>query len=390
MTENTGRALIAISHFQQGWGGAPESMRLLARGLSDKLSIDALDEHGFYENCGRSELPNEPDPKQERDWSYDYFLIAGPWQNPLRLVSILRKLPNECRKIYLPRGGLCRVEFLAFRKALKAIPYFYLVERWLISICDSVVYSSHLERSETERALNVKSNTSFVIPDVVESVDDFLEVPKYLAPNQNQLINIALFGEVHPRKNIHIGIDAALIASKKRAHSSRIIVGGGVHQSGADYYAWLQSKYSDEVSKGLVQFVGAIAHSHRAAFLGDADVLLVPSAFESFGLTAVEGLNRQCQVVISKNCGVTEWIPASTPGLFVCDRPEAAELVEKIIEAFESTSQRVVPNGPAVGKAINAIALNEWHKLINASHDSAICSDLYPPKPALKIWRPSS
>ena len=66
--------------------------------------------------------------------------------------------------------------------------------------------------------------------------------------------------------------------------------------------------------KGLsskVLFSGFVRGAQKAKLLDRADIFVMPSLSEPFGLVAVEAAQRSTPVIISKNSGVAEVLPSS-------------------------------------------------------------------------------
>ncbi len=125
------RLLFLLKEFRQGWGGAPESVRVMANYLCQRgIEADVIDSGFICRDVGRLNLLPGGGELVERinveaTPGYDAILITGPWQNPLGLRRVLAKRRKDQPMYYLPRGGLARIEFAGRadrRKSLISLP----------------------------------------------------------------------------------------------------------------------------------------------------------------------------------------------------------------------------------------------------------------------------
>lgn len=62
-------------------------------------------------------------------------------------------------------------------------------------------------------------------------------------------------------------------------------------------------------------------------------VVVVPSKYETFGLTALEGLSQKCQVVLSHNTGAMEYL---SDVVFKIDPMDKSQMKDVVLNAYES------------------------------------------------------
>ncbi len=165
------RLLFLVQNFRQGWGGAPESARLMANFLAPRgVDCDVFDSGRICSDVGKLTVLPEPRsvfPKfsLKSTRSYDAILLMGPWQNPFHLWRVLAHRGKDQQLYYLPRGGLARIDF-ELRKSGKKKAYFLAVERRFLDASNGVIFSSLAERTETIPAVRGR-RPEYVIPDFV-------------------------------------------------------------------------------------------------------------------------------------------------------------------------------------------------------------------------------
>ena len=303
--------LCLVQNFRQGWGGAPESIRLFAQVLAEAgFSVDVCDLGRLHRAVERLEcLPEvgaESEPFEfEQVPAYRAILVVGPWQDPRLLRRILVARRETQPLIYLPRGGLAQIEFSRLRD-LKKWPYFYLFERRIIAQSTAVVYSSDKERSHTIAGA-MRHPRAVVIPDFFRASWSFQNHPA-AADHETR---IAFMAEISPRKGLLPMVDGFLryAASSDPSRRIRLTIGGLARKGSHSYFAKSKAAALRAPKHATIEFIGPVHHSERSAFYGQADIFAVPSLFESFGLTVLEGLAEGCAEIIGPDVGVLQFLP---------------------------------------------------------------------------------
>jgi D-inositol-3-phosphate glycosyltransferase len=86
-------------------------------------------------------------------------------------------------------------------------------------------------------------------------------------------------------------------------------------------------------------FVGAVAHERLPLYYSAADVTVMPSSYESFGLVAVESLACGTPVVATRVGGLTSIVHDGETGLLVPWR-DAGMFAERLRRVLEDTALR--------------------------------------------------
>lgn len=142
---------------------------------------------------------------------------------------------------------------------------------------------------------------------------------------------ILFVGRIEPLKGVDILINAAAMLESD-VDCSVLIVGGD--ESSAERVEELQGLAKDLGIAHRVAFVGAVDHDKLPLFYNAADVCVVPSHYESFGLVAVEAMACGVPVVASRVGGLTGTVKDGETGYLVpwlCPEPFAAR-IEMLLE----------------------------------------------------------
>ncbi|MBR7619228.1 glycosyltransferase family 4 protein [Phenylobacterium sp. 20VBR1] len=363
------RVLFVVQNFRQGWGGAPESVRLMAQQLLGRgVASDVFDAGFIRRDVGALEVLPEPTVLSEAfrlETTADYatILLTGPWQKAVAIRRLLARRRKGQPVYYLPRGGLGRVEFTRPRD-LKKIPYFFALERAFVHGATGVVYSSETERRHTIGPARRKTG-EHVIPDIVAPPR---EQPVGDA-NREGPVTFAFLAEVSPRKGLLPLVEGfRAFSADKPAGAVRLIVGGRPRPGSEAYLAEAETA----AAGAPVEFRGAIAHQHRDSFYGETDVMVVASSFESYGLTVIEALNEGCALVSTPQVGALEYVD-SPDFVTVAAGDDARAIADALEKAYVLVTGPTGRRRAAVRDVasstvatINARALDSWMALFAA------------------------
>jgi len=102
-----------------------------------------------------------------------------------------------------------------------------------------------------------------------------------------------------------------------------------------------------------------------------ADVLILPSAYETFGTVALEALARERYVIASSGCGIAEW-PSLAEGIFVVSEKESLTKVLQDLQTMPGADrQKKARKSWDAVQNFNNQAMNQWLDLFQAAVSSA-------------------
>jgi glycosyltransferase involved in cell wall biosynthesis len=116
---------------------------------------------------------------------------------------------------------------------------------------------------------------------------------------------VAFMGRLTLQKGGYHFIELARKVLKSEPNALFVVAG-----SGELFHELLFKAANDSLSASVV-FSGFVRDKQREKLLDRADVFVMPSVSEPFGLVALEAAQRHTPVIVSKNAGVSEVMPGS-------------------------------------------------------------------------------
>jgi glycogen(starch) synthase len=196
------------------------------------------------------------------------------------------------------------------------------IEWWAAYEACRVVVTSHSMKREIGDHFNLPLDKVDVIPNAIDvtkynaSVDRGAVRARYGVGWGEKLV--LCVGRLVPQKGIEHFIRAVPTIAQRYPEAKFIIVGEGWSR---DYLEGL-AQSTGHMQKFL--FTGFISDAEVIALMTSADVLVIPSIYEPFGIVALEGMATGVPVVASQVGGLAEVIEHDRTGIFVHPRnPES-------------------------------------------------------------------
>ncbi len=219
-------------------------------------------------------------------------------------------------------------------------PAFFRVTQFSIQASDRITAVS--------RYLKERAEAAFGITRPIDVVYNFVD-PKVFAPRKRTTLRLAPpetriimhASNFRPVKNIPTVIQV-FAEVRKRVLSKLVMVGDGPEKAGAEHLARELGVERD------VLFLGN--QDCMEELLPLADVFLLPSSSESFGLVALEAMSAEVPVVASTAGGLPEVVEHGVTG-FLHDSQHVAGFVSSVL--------RLLQNGPlrrAMGRRARRVA----------------------------------
>jgi len=196
-------------------------------------------------------------------------------------------------------------------------------ERKAIAAADGVIAFTGEERDNLVRIYGAHPDRVSIIPCGID-LDLFQPMDRQKARSELGLGNskILLFaGRIQPFKGIDILVRA--MARLPDSGETRLLIVGGDSKS-ADMLASLSSLAGELGIEDKVTFLGTVGHGRMPLFYSAADVCVVPSYHESFGLVALEALACGIPVVASRVGGLATIIKDGETGYLVNELSDEA------------------------------------------------------------------
>jgi glycosyltransferase involved in cell wall biosynthesis len=261
-----------------------------------------------------------------------------------------------------------------------------LYERWFdlpnLNAAGAIHYAAEDER-ESAAFLNL-SAPSFVVPNGINWAR-FESLPvrgAFRAKYELRDAPVVLFlGRLHPNKGLDLLIPA-FECVRKNVHGAKLVIVGPENDAYGDKLrGWVHKRGLNE----SVLFVGFLDGIDLLEAYVDADVFVLPSYTESFGMTVVEAMACGLPVVISDHVSIHREIVNAGAGVVTpCVVPSIAVAIENLLrdraraKAMGSAGRRAALEQytwPPVVKALN----REYGMVIANANRSR---SLIPPEPA--------
>ncbi len=229
---------------------------------------------------------------------------------------------KACRKWNKPyiiplRGSL--LPWALSQKAIKKQIYMALFGSRQLNHAAGV-QCSDLPELDAAKALNIKAPL-FVIPNGIETSQWETLPPRGALRRQLGIPETApvllMLGRLHRVKNPELAVDMLGLLGRKDVH----LVFAGPDEEG--YQENLLARASALGCAERMHFSGLLSGEFLLQAMADADLFLMPSRSESFGLAAVEAMACGLPVLLSEHVPVGKWAEQAGAGRQVACMPDA-------------------------------------------------------------------
>lgn len=255
----------------------------------------------------------------------------------------------------------------------------FSIEDEIIKDADSIISLSESEKVFLQKLYNAPPEKVIVIPGGV-NLKVFSHIFNSDARGKLNLDNkdfLLLFaGRLEWRKGIGTILYAANLLKDLIPNLRILIVGGKIYgrQNNVDDHKEYQ-KLMKIVNKlgldSIVNFIGCVDHNRMPLFYSAANVFIVPSYYEPFGLVAIESMACGTPVIASEVGGLAAIIKNNVNGLLFEPR-NPVSLKEKIMQVYKSKdlTELVIKNG--LQDVVNLYSWKNIAKKISGIYDDAI------------------
>jgi D-inositol-3-phosphate glycosyltransferase len=201
-------------------------------------------------------------------------------------------------------------------------------ETRVIEQASAIVVSTDQEKEDLSRLYGVSPRSVRIIPAGVD-LDLFKPVDREDArrslgiQESNVLLSV---GRIEPLKGLEILVRAMALLSD--LEDSRLVIVGGKPQED-DEIKRLKSIAAELGVETRTSFTGTVQQTELPAYYSAADVFVLPSYYESFGLVALEAMACGTPVIASRVGGPGSFITSGETGYLVpwpCPEPYAQRL----------------------------------------------------------------
>lgn len=289
---------------------------------------------------------------------FNNFLIFNNFQNPYHLfhghywdggwmaLEAHRKFQKPLVENFHSLGVIRMETQKKYLKTEEEHDYFVKrvnLENEIIRESSVIISLSETEKQNLNRFYGCPLEKVVVIPGGVNlkhwPLLEKQKVREYLKIKPEEFV-VLFVGRLEWRKGIGTLISACRLLRPEIPNLKLLIVGGkifGRNKNSLDFreYKRLQKKSRKEKVNNLTVFTGNIDHRKLPFFYRAADVFVVPSYYEPFGLVALEGMASRVPVLASNVGGLSTIIRDGKTGLLFEPR-NALALKEKILLLYKS------------------------------------------------------
>lgn len=234
------------------------------------------------------------------------------------------------------------------------------VEWWLTYESWRVIVCSNYMEEELKRIFQLPKDKLRVIPNGINPVN-FAVKPgqasiktNYASPDQKLVYFV---GRLVHEKGVQVLLDAVPKILHYHPKTKFVIAGKGPNEE------YLRGKATEMGIAHHIYFTGYIDDKTRNALYKEADVAVIPSLYEPFGIVALEGMAAQTPVVVSDTGGLSEIIKHEQNGLKIYPG-SASSLADNVLKILCD---------PGFGDKLKANAYQEveaiysWDKIAQAT-----------------------
>jgi glycogen synthase len=214
--------------------------------------------------------------------------------------------------------------------------YIHGVERWITNRSERVIACSHYMREQVVDIFGVEEAKVSVIPNGIDPEDLRPQDPAELRRLRGEFADpdqklVLLIGRLVYEKGFQLALEAMPKVIEEVPGTRFLVAGSGTHE--AELH-----KQADELGLGgHGTFLGWIGDDVLHSLYAIADVCVVPSIYEPFGLVALEAMASGCPCIVADTGGLREVVPHEEVGLrFRARDPEAlAEVAIRVLSDDE-------------------------------------------------------
>jgi glycogen synthase len=218
--------------------------------------------------------------------------------------------------------------------------YIHGIETWMARRAERVITCSHYMRGHVADVYDIGEARVTVIPNGIDPADlqpvaDLDELrARFAAPDERLVL---LVGRLVYEKGFQLALDAMPRVIRRAGRVRFLVAGSGTHEV--------------ELRK-QARKLGLTRHGTFMGWIGDdvlhslyriADLCVVPSIYEPFGLVALEAMASGCPCIVADTGGLREVVPNADVGLRFRSRdPRAlANMIERVL-TDDALSDRLV------------------------------------------------
>ncbi len=274
-------------------------------------------------------------------------------------TPVISKLCRQYKVPYVvtPHGTLYPRGVSVFKKKL----FDALYGKRILENAAMVIALAEMEKRELQQMFSLPPEKIKIVPNGV-NLEQFRGMPprgmlrKKFGIKSNAKV-VLFLSRINKMKGLDLLIKAFALL---RQRSAVLVVAGNFEGS--------EKRYPDEIKKlvsilGLqnrIIFTGPVSGKDRLAAYGAADIFVLPSRYEPFGLVLLEAMACSLPVITTEKCGIAPVLESEKAAVVVpFDEKQLALAIDKLL-ADGSTREKLVENGKKLAEQFS------WKKNVDA------------------------
>lgn len=243
---------------------------------------------------------------------------------------------HYCRKFRVPYvlrpHGILDPTLARRRRWLLKWAYIQLFEKRNFDRAAAIQYSSRMEEEMARQFMAVKS-PNLLIPEGI-NLDPFEKLPRRgsFRARYSEMAGKSLIlclGRLHQKKGLELLIEAFSRVATRRDDAHLVLAGSGDR----DYVMRITQMLRDRGAIDRATITGQLDDNEKLAVLRDADIFVLPSYGENFGISIVEAMACGLPVVISDKVGIWREIAEAEAGIVTtCQSGKIADAIERLLD----------------------------------------------------------
>ena len=259
---------------------------------------------------------------------FDVVVAHGAW-----LFSSLaaRSAAARARKpfVLVPHESLTEFDVSKKGSRVRKLAKRFLKQRYLNGDVH-LLFTSNVEASESLERSNPSQSTVIPYPLFRDAFPDSARI----GPASGAALRLGFLGRIDTKKNVDVLLDTLPLLDSR----TTLLIGG----SGSETLEGRLRAHASHLGLDQrVTWAGFVSVDEKNDFFGRIDLLVMPSAFESFGIVAAEAMARGVPVIVSPRTGVGEVISAHGGGIIVEPSPTSLAKAIELLASDPEMMQRL-------------------------------------------------
>jgi glycogen synthase len=240
--------------------------------------------------------------------------------------------------------------------------HIHAIERAMVRDAERVIVCSRFMQSHVAAVFGVPMRRIAVIPngidpaDLEPAVDDLTKLRARFARPDERLV--LLVGRLVYEKGFHVALEALARVVRQPGNVRFVVAGSGMAETE------LKRQAARLGLGGYGTFLGWVGDDMLHSLYRVAQVAIVPSIYEPFGLVALEAMACGCLCVVADTGGLREVVPAGEAVGFRfrwCDADSLGQVLERVLSDDETRMRVVI-------EAREHVLKFDWREVARRTH----------------------